>query len=97
MEKVFVLEEQLNNYYDDLVTRIYLFKTEEDAIYYLQELIEEWRRETIICYDYTEEDFENDLYESSFNNKTYYYASLEDCMSYELSITEKPIMSFDFI
>jgi hypothetical protein len=96
MEEVFVLEEKLDDYYDALASTVYLFKTKEDAIYYLQELIENWRRETIISYDYSEEDFENDLYEFR-RDKTYYYASLEDCMSYELSITEKPIMTFDFV
>lgn len=83
-----------DNFYDTKEFDSYLFKTEEDAIEYMNDLIESYIVDYSENYDCSIEELLNEYVELTRDSNTYVSWYIEDDCNIEFYVQEKPLLKF---
>lgn len=95
MNNIFQLVVEHDNFYDTKEFDSYLFETEEDAIDYMNDLMESYKLDFVENYDCEDvNQLMNEYVEVTRESDTYVNWYIEDDCNIEFYIQEKPILKF---
>lgn len=95
MNSVYQLVVEHNNFYDTTEFDSYLFETKEDAIDYMNDLIESYKQDFMDNYDCEDvNQLMNEYIEVTEESDTYVNWYIEDECDIEFYIQEKPVLKF---
>lgn len=90
----YLLVVEHDNFYDTKEFDSYLFETEEDAIDYMQDLIESYKVDFSENYDCSIDELMRDYVDVTRDSDTYVNWYIEDDCNIEFYIQEKPLLKF---
>lgn len=95
MNSIYQLVIEHDNFYDTKEFDSYLFETEEDAIDYMNDLMESYKLDFMENYDLDDvNQLMNEYVEITRESDTYVNWYIEDDCNIEFYIQEKPILKF---
>lgn len=95
MNNIYQLVIEHDNFYDTKEFDSYLFENEEDAIDYMNDLMDSYKQDFMDNYDCeTEDQLMNEYIEITIDSDTYVNWYIEDDCNIEFYIQEKPVLKF---
>ena len=94
MNKAYLFIIEHDNFYDTKEFDSFLFETEEDAIEYMQIMIDSYKLDFMENYDCDENQLMNEYVDVTRESDTYVNWYIEDDCNVEFYIQEKPILKF---
>ena len=91
---LYLLVVEHDNFYDTKEFDSFLFETEEDAIEYMNDLMESYKVDFAQNYDVDIDELMRDYVEITRESTTYVNWYIEDDCNVEFYIQEKPILKF---